>query len=56
MKYQCECTYCGHQWRQVFWKRPEAIICLKCSDLGVKVSELKDVFGYDVPDPNKPKK
>ncbi len=52
MKYQCECTYCGHIWIEQFWMDPTGVEvpCVKCDDKHCRLRsvETQDVFGYNV--------
>lgn len=43
-----ECLYCGHTYKYdlPYYQSPDLIRCSKCGDKNVKLTELKDIFGY----------
>lgn len=48
-KYELLCLYCGHQWIETFFSKPDYLRCIICSDKNIELKkfEKKNVYGYE---------
>lgn len=50
-KFDIECRYCGHKWKDEYFYEPVELTCSKCNDRNLKFTvrdeSKSDAFGYN---------